>query len=125
MRSHGVPNFPDPILFKGHLVFGFTAKSGVDPHTARFKAAYSYCGDRFLGLGYWTSPAETAKLDAQALKYSHCIRSHGLDSFPDPDGKGEIHLANPELLDTSVGQRAQKACKPLLQGRIAIVVPVQ
>jgi hypothetical protein len=40
MRSHGVPNFPDPKA-GGALVIG--KKAGVDPNTSQFQAAQRTC----------------------------------------------------------------------------------
>jgi hypothetical protein len=121
MRSHGVPNFPDPIL-GGH--FGFMAGSGIDPDSPTFKAAYSYCGRRYLHL-HPPSPAEMARGNAAAVKFSACMRSHGASDFPDPDGEGAIKLPTAEYVHTPRVQQAQAACNSLYTGKgIALVLPV-
>jgi hypothetical protein len=120
MRSHGVPNFPDPINGR----FGFTLKSGVNPDTPQFKTAYSYCGTRYLGLSTRSTPAQRAQWNAAAVKYSHCMRSHGLSDFPDPDGTGAIYLPTANYIDTPLAQRAQQACKFLSNTGYVLVSPI-
>jgi hypothetical protein len=41
MRSHGVPNFPDPTVDNGAI--GFSMPSGVGPHAPPFQAAQRDC----------------------------------------------------------------------------------
>jgi hypothetical protein len=122
MRSHGVPNFPDPINRR----FGFYVKSGIDPESPQFKAAYSYCGNRYLGFSHRSSPAERAQWNAQTAKYAYCMRSHGLGNFPDPDGSGVINLPTANFLETAVAQRAQQACKSLdVHAGFVLTLPIR
>jgi hypothetical protein len=100
MRSHGVPKFPDPIL-GGH--FGFMVGSGIDPDTPQFKAAYSYCGKRYLHY-HPLQPAELARRNVAAVKYSACMRSRGASDFPDPDGQGAINLPSDDYIHTMAHQ---------------------
>ena len=127
MRSHGVPNFPDPIPVKGHLVFGFSIKSGIHPSSPQFKAAYKYCGTRYLGFSHrpGSTPAAKARANATAVKFSACLRSHGATDFPDPDGQGAIYLPTTNYIDTPKVQRAEGPCKSLLAGHgFVLVSPV-
>ncbi len=122
MRSHGVPNFPDPV--GGH--FGFTVDSGINPDTPQFEAAYSYCGKLYLRF-HSPSPAELARMNAAAVKFSTCMRSHGATDFPDPDGKGAIKLPSIDYAHTPKVQRAEAACASLLANHdfvLRIPVPV-
>jgi hypothetical protein len=67
------------------------------------------------------SPAEQAKMLAQLLQYSECMRSHGITDFPDPQSSnGRVGISinagpgsdlNP---DNPQFQAAQKACQKLL-----------
>lgn len=121
MRSHGIPNFPDPIL-GGH--FGIDAASGIDPGTPQFKAAFSYCGARYLHL-HRSTPAELARGNIAAVKYSHCMRAHGISDFPDPDGQGAIELPTSDYLNTPKVQRALPACEALRTGKqFVLSIPV-
>lgn len=122
MRSHGVLNFPDPIL-GGH--FGFTVQSGVDPYTPQFKAAFAYCTTRYRIFRHVSTPAQRAQSNAQAVRFSACMRSHGASGFPDPDGQGAIQLPTTYYMQTPVAQRAEGACKSLQVGTsFVFVVPV-
>jgi hypothetical protein len=119
MRSHGVPNWPDPI--NGHI--GFLVKSGIDPESPTVKAAYNLCGTRFLGFTQAT-PAEMAQGHARALRYSLCMRSHGASDFPDPSAtsEGEIDIKTSNYWESPVVQRADQTCKSL-RSQVAIVTP--
>lgn len=79
MRSHGVPNFPDP-----NASGGFSIGPGIHPRSRAFKAAQSKC-QSLMGLplpGSTTHP--TAEQLARMVKVSHCMRQHGITDFPDP-----------------------------------------
>jgi hypothetical protein len=47
MRSHGVPNFPDPTFTNGGAELQLRAGSGIDPNSPAFKAAQAACGTPF------------------------------------------------------------------------------
>ena len=83
MRSHGVPNFPDPNPGGG---FTFQAGAGINPSSPVFKAAQAKCqklmGGGPPGPGTTTHPSAQAM--AQMLKVSQCMRRHGITGFPDP-----------------------------------------
>jgi hypothetical protein len=117
MRAHGVHNFPDPSS-SGGLTIG--PGMGIDLDSATFKAAEKAC--RGLLQIKAPSPAEQAKMQAQALRFSACMRSHGVPSFPDPDfsqGGVRLKLDAKSGLDPSSPQfkAAQNACKRLLPGK--------
>jgi hypothetical protein len=81
MRSHGVPNFPDPSTSGG----GFTIKigSGINPASPSFRAAQIACRKLLPGGGPGAgAPSPAAK--AQLLTISKCMRAHGVSGFPDP-----------------------------------------
>jgi len=114
MRSHGLPNFPEP------NAQGVIQGSSIDPSSPTFQAAGNECR-HLLPNGGQPTPAEQAKAMAQALKFSECMRSHGITGFPDPQSApgGGIRIAirsgqgsnlNP---NNSQFQAAQKACQSL------------
>jgi hypothetical protein len=80
MRSHGVPNFPDP------TASGVVHLRGVDLSSPAFQAAQKACRKLFPNgsKGGPPSPAEQARMQEGALKFSQCMRSHGVPNFPDP-----------------------------------------
>lgn len=83
MRSHGVPNFPDPAPGGG---FVFQAGSGLNPSSPAVKSAQAKCqkymGGSTPGPGTVTHPS--AQWLAQMVKASACMRRHGYPDFPDP-----------------------------------------
>ncbi len=89
MRSHGVPNFPDPSANGG-----FTLGPGTNPHSPAFKAAQAKC-QKLGGLpspGSETHPSAQAL--AQILKISQCMRRHGISDFPDPTTSMPSNMAS-------------------------------
>lgn len=52
----------------------------------------------------------------RALAYSHCMRSNGVPSYPDPNSSGNLPKGNAQAfgVSTSQYQRAQQACRHLL-----------
>ncbi|HXA55452.1 MAG TPA: hypothetical protein VNV37_11330 [Solirubrobacteraceae bacterium] len=130
IRSHGVPDFPEPS--EGKLLIKGTSKNGLNPGSPQFQAAMKAC--RSLAPAQKLSPQQTAAMQAQALKFSECMRSHGVPNFPDPKfegggvrmslhaGPGGINPQSPQF------QAAQKACQGDLPGpkggpRVAQAVP--
>lgn len=125
MRAHGVPNWPDPIL-GGH--FGFLAFSGVNRYTPQYKAAFAYCTTRYHIFKHISTPAQIAQSNAEAVKFSACMRSHGAADCPDPDGEGAIDLPSDTYESSPKVQRAEAACKSLREGKtfaLAMPVPVR
>jgi hypothetical protein len=79
MRSHGVPNFPDP----SHGGGGFQIPNGVNPSSPAFQSAQNACSKVLPGGGPGGGAgSEHAKLSM--LKLARCMRAHGVSSFPDP-----------------------------------------
>jgi hypothetical protein len=86
VRSHGVPNFPDPTSpqeFKFYL-----ASSEGSP---AFQSAQTACQHALPGGGPPSqSPAQRQAQTVAALAFAHCLRSHGVPNFPDPTSSGQI-----------------------------------
>jgi hypothetical protein len=123
MRSHGVPKFPDPKASGGGMSLTIGPGTGVDPNSPQFQAAGKACQKLMPGGGKAPSPAMQAKALAQMLKFSACMRAHGLPDFPDPTTSGGgIQLSigskkgsglNPR---SPLFQAAQKACQSVMPG---------
>jgi hypothetical protein len=109
MRSHGVPNFPDPDS-EGRI-----SLSGIDPRSSTYQAAQKAC-QKYLGGGASQNPQQQAQAKANALRYSQCMRSHGIKNFPDPDSEGRISLSSGSGIDprSYTFQAAQKVCGPIM-----------
>jgi hypothetical protein len=127
MRAHGVPDFPDPNA-QGGFTFQGGPNSDTGPDSPGFQNANASC-QRFTptsGLGQGPTPAQVAQAQAQALKFSECMRSHGLADFPDPvfhaGGGGGISISikagsGSDLSPSSPAfQAAQQACQKELPG---------
>jgi hypothetical protein len=79
MRSHGVPNFPDPSGSGGiHIPQG----SNINPFSPSFKTAQAQCRNRLPGGGPPQGVSEQQK--QQMVRTSECMRAHGVTGFPDP-----------------------------------------
>jgi hypothetical protein len=117
MRSHGVPNFPDPSA-DGSITF-----NGINTQSPSFESAQKACEKYMRGGGRPPSPAEQAAAQAQALKFSSCMRSHGVPKFPDPQfsgGRASLQIGPSTGINpgSPVFQAAQKACQKDLPGRL-------
>ena len=87
MRSHGVPNFPDPGSSGG---ISISPGSGLDPASPAFKSAQSQCKKLLPGGGPKAGkpPPPSASDVRAALAWAQCIRKHGVPDFPDPSTSG-------------------------------------
>lgn len=83
MRSHGVPNFPDPNAQGDFTPFEAGVPKSV---SAGANEACKHLLKRGGGDGGGTQGAQL-KL-AFALKVAHCMRRHGFPTYPDPSGSG-------------------------------------
>jgi hypothetical protein len=109
MRAHGVTKFPDPQA-DGGLTLQAGPGTGIDPNGAVFRAAQKACE----AMMPKPSAAEQQKAQAQALKYSQCMRAHGISDFPDPSSGGlNIEMKPGSDLDPNspAFKTAQKACE--------------
>lgn len=124
MRSHGLPDFPDPVQGAGGGV-SLQLKGGpggdLNPNSPQFKAAQQAC--QHLQPQGMRGGGGATDLQ-QALQWAACMRSHGLPRFPDPtvsDGVPQLDLSGTGIDPGSPQfQSAQQACKSLGPGRIAI-----
>jgi hypothetical protein len=115
MRSHGVPNFPDPPpSFNGKFPGSSPQQLGVS--RSRLLAATGACQSLLPAV-----PGQ-ARLTAQDqrdyLRAAACMRSHGITSFPDPvfSGGGVNFPIPSSSIDTSSPQftQARQICQRLI-----------
>jgi len=113
MRSHGVPDFPDPTPSQGGgVAFQINGGSGSDlnHNNPRFKAADHACRSLLAG-GVQPPPLSAQKIAAE-VEWARCMRSHGLPGFPDPNAQGAFDSSR--FADTSPAfQTASHACASL------------
>jgi hypothetical protein len=121
IRSHGVPNFPDPKV-SGQTVRMGSARTIESP---AFQSAAHSC-QRLLPKGAPSSEPSSPQEQARMLEMSACMRKHGISGFPDPTtsppsssagngaiiGRGGYFLAIPKSIDTNslAFERAAAAC---------------
>jgi hypothetical protein len=118
MRTHGVPDFPDPQSGGG---FGIQASAGshgggisVDGHQINvsqpaFQRASNEC-QKYQPQGPPISGSQLAKIRQGALKMAECMRTHGVPNFPDPKvsaGPGGHGIQVQIGLGNTGGSRAQ------------------
>jgi hypothetical protein len=122
MRSHGVPNFPDPSSGGGIQI---PAGSGINPFSPSFKSAQAGCANLLPGGGPGAQHP-SAQEKAQMVQTSECMRRHGVSGFPDPtlslpsspagyssiEDRGGIVLAIPDTINVGspVFRQAAVAC---------------
>jgi hypothetical protein len=117
MQTHGVPDFPEPNSQ------GVVQGSGINPTSPSFQAANKDCR-HLLPNGGQPTAAQQAHALAQALKFSQCMRSHGLADFPDPQSQpgggiairiraGQGSDMNPQ---SPQFEAAQQACQGIMGG---------
>ncbi len=106
MRSHGVPEFPDPAAGGG---IKLTPGSGIDPRSPAFQSAQLSCKKDLPGGG---PPPVTETQKRQALAFAECMRTHGVPDFPDPifPASGGIMQGAPGKSDAPAFQHGAKAC---------------
>jgi hypothetical protein len=112
MRSHGAPNWPDPDS-GGHFLKTLANRADFSAP----ESAYRAC-QHLLPHGGLITAAEQQKIIPLMLKFTACMRGHGLVGFPDPvvdaqgvtaqispASKGDLNPRSPRF------QAAQRACQ--------------
>jgi hypothetical protein len=129
MRGHGVPNFPDPSTSGGYTLTATGSLEGnggaISIDGGQAQAAYGDCRHLLPGGPSIAQLEQDVQQEQQRqeqalpalLKYSQCVRSHGVPNFPDPGqgpqspapGRGgAVNLNSPQV------QAALSACQHLL-----------
>jgi hypothetical protein len=118
MRAHGITGYPDPTQAGGQISITVRVKPGsnLNPHSPQYQAARNGC--KSFSPSSNLTPAQKAAANARALKYSQCMRSHGVSGYPDPNGQGTLAVQAGGGIDprSSQFQNAQKACQSLDNG---------
>jgi hypothetical protein len=127
MRTHGVPNFPDPGSngTGGMLVQASpsgTKVNGVSVNGPAFQSAMQACKSK-LPNGGKPKPLSAARRQ-QMLAFSQCMRAHGISGFPDPtfgSGGAQLRIDKPSGIDPNspAFQAAQKACGAPFGGKVS------
>lgn len=84
MRSHGVPNFPDPDVSGNGISVKIQSGSGLNPQSPSFQSAQKTCRHFLPGPPGGANQAPSAATEAKMLAVAQCLRAHGITGFPDP-----------------------------------------
>ncbi len=122
MRSHGVPNFPDPKSNgSGGMAIertpGSTKVNGVSVNGPAFESAMTACRSKLPNGGHPKPPSEAQK--QKMLAFSQCMRSHGITNFPDPtfqNGRAGLMISASSGIDPNspAFKQAQQACGSIM-----------
>jgi predicted amidohydrolase YtcJ len=114
MRAHGEPGFPDPQPNGNLLIDG----SKDHLNGALMRSAQKACQHLMPKYAPLTA-AQQQKLTAQALKFTVCMRAHGIAGLADPvvsaNGISQ-RIPNGIKPNSPVFQAAQRACQKLMPG---------
>jgi hypothetical protein len=124
MRSNGLPQFPVPDAQGNYNNAQVTALAQANPE---YRNAHLQCASLLPNGGSGLSATQIQQIQQQnlsdAVKAAHCMRTHGITNFPDPDASNQdagvnwepvISLIMDGGLNTSTPfyQAALTACKP-------------
>jgi hypothetical protein len=130
MRGHGVPTFPDPNASGGYTLTSNgsiegSGGSAININNSQAQAAYGDCRHLLSGAPSISQLEQDVQQEQQRqeqmlpelLKYSQCMRGHGVPNFPDfgqgtqsppPGDSGDINPDSPQF------QAASSTCQHLL-----------
>jgi len=123
MRSHGVPDFPDPSTTETPNSFGmdgynFDLPANLNTQSPAYESANKICQPRVNAGSGGSHNFNVAKARQAALAHAECMRRHGVPNFPDPKvsgGAGGISVGSESSgIDprSPAFQQAQKICQP-------------
>jgi hypothetical protein len=86
MRSHGVPDFPDPggatPSGSSISILGIAVPPTIEVKSPAVQSALSTCQKQLTAGAPRAGVSEAQK--KAALQFARCIRTHGIANFPDP-----------------------------------------
>lgn len=126
MRGHGVPDFPDPDASGGYSLAPNGslegARGSVDVDSSQVQAAYGDCRHLVPGGPSFSQLEQKMQQEQQRqdqllpllLKYSQCMRSHGVPNFPSPGQSAASPHGAPPDVNSPQYLAAAGACQHLL-----------
>jgi hypothetical protein len=118
MRSHGVPDFPDPAAGPGGAGISISAVPGSSTLTVNgtafsgpaFESAARTC--KLFG-GREGPPPISEQQRLRMLAFARCMRGHGVPNFPDPPlGAAAAHVKAPDInVNAPDFQQAVRTCR--------------
>jgi hypothetical protein len=101
-----VPNWPDPSS-RGTFDKSKLTPQQLGAGSSRIQAAQRACNHLLPNGGNGPSSAQVQQVKALGLRFSRCVRSHGVSSFPDPGDDGRI--PDPATVGVDQGSPAFRA----------------
>jgi hypothetical protein len=119
MRSHGVPDFPDPTgnggIPKDDVIRAFRAVSNAQAQAASNECAHLLpAGGSLSGQATQAVPTQDQH---DYLNAAACMRSHGIPNFPDPIfSRGNVNFPIPSSINSNSTQfkQARQTCQKLI-----------
>ena len=98
MRNHGVADYPDPQVTTNPNGSVATAIAGPANASAApaFRSAQKACSGILLAPS--SSNGSGGPSRQEFLAFAHCLHTHGIPDFPDPDTQGQI---TGQMIDSS------------------------
>jgi hypothetical protein len=123
MRSHGVPNFPDP-NGSGEIPKATAQQLGVS--SSQYQTAQTTCAHLLPNSGE-VSQAEIQQMMSGMRGFAQCMRSHGVSNWPDPstDRAGYPIFYLQDKIDENSPQIVTTihTCQPLLPQGGSLSIP--
>lgn len=103
MRSHGVSNMPNES--NGHFIMSGASNPQNNPN---WPSAVQACQHLLPSgqLGGGNSQQTQAELN-----YAHCMQTHGVPSYPDPESNGALVAPKNIDMNSPTVKQAQQDCK--------------
>jgi hypothetical protein len=98
MREHGVPGYPDPQVTTnpdGSVAMAVAGPADASAAPA-FRSAQKACNGILLAPSSSNGPSGPSR--QEFLAFAHCLHTHGIPDFPDPNTQGQI---TGQMIDTS------------------------
>ncbi len=103
MRSHGVPQFPAP---DGQGNFNNSQIESITQGNPHARNAFADCDSLLPNEGTGLSVTQLQDMQQQnlrnAVKAAHCMRAHGIEDFPDPDGSTQASGVNWQPVQSAI-----------------------
>ncbi len=90
MREHGVAGYPDPQVTTnggGGVAIAVAGPANASAAPA-FRSAQKACSGLLLALQNSSGPGGPSR--QVLLAFAHCLHTHGVPDFPDPNTQGQI-----------------------------------
>ena len=124
IRSHGIPNYPDP----GPTFLKFVSR--IDVTSPRFVAAAEKCLKHIPGFSVPSpNPQAADKAASRAVGFAACMRRHAIADFPDPqviNGRSITRIQSdnhPDLDPNSpLLKHAAKTCQSVDPGELSSIL---